>query len=638
MAIDRNNNLLLGRTVGTCELQSLLGRGGMGAVYLAQQSRPHRPVAVKTLMPAMFQDASIQDAFLARFRREADAIAALDHINIMPIYEYGEQEDIAYLVMPYVTGGTLRQVLEKRRILPLNETLSIIEQIAAGLDYAHARGIIHRDLKPANILFHADGRVVLADFGLAKLLNETAEASSEATATLTGIGGVIGTPEYFSPEQSTGSAVDRRTDVYSLGVVLYQMLGGRVPFTGSTPVAVAVKHTVELPPSLSQLNPTISPAIEAVVMKALAKKPEQRYASAGELAQALRAAIADAASPTHLLLRNQEQANSAHFAQMSSLNNDTIAEMPSAPAQEAPTGITPQTPPYAAPHSFYAGGNNAAPAPIISAPIHERPEKRRGYLSAWMTILGVTLAIILVVGGLAAYSLNRLGGSATGSAQPQATHTSVAETNATATEHNAGSAPGLPTALIPVGTLIYGTTQPACDSNSPLWSSSSTARVSCTALGAELVNTNARYLAGVYLNTLPNTSSFPNDYVIQVQAQEYGNAAGAYGLFFRNQPSLTNQGTYSFLLFPQQNRWEASAYDSLSGTRSLLYSSQTSVAVQGLVTIDIVVSGDTFQFYMNGQKQGGVVSPTYSTGTIGLAAEPGTDVYFTNLAIYHLPG
>ena len=211
--------------------------------------------------------------------------------------------------------------------------------------------------------------------------------------------------------------------------------------------------------------------------------------------------------------------------------------------------------------------------------------------------------------------------------------------HSTSLQHRSdSSAPGLPTALIPVGTLIYGTTQPACDSNSQLWSSSSTARVSCTALGTELVNTNARYLAGVYLNTLPNTSSYPNDYVIQVQAQEYGNAAGAYGLFFRNQPSLTNQGTYSLLLFPQQNRWEASAYDSLSGARSLLYGSQTTGAVQGLVTIDIAVSGDTFQFYMNGQKQGGVVSSTYSTGTIGLAAEPGANVYFTNLAIYHLPG
>lgn len=628
MAIDRYNNLLLGRTVGTCELQSLLGRGGMGAVYLAQQSRPHRSVAVKTLMPTTFQDASIRDAFLARFRREADAIAALDHVNIMPIYEYGEQEDVAYLVMPYVIGGTLRQMLEKRRILPLNETLSIIEQIAAGLDYAHARGIIHRDLKPANILFHADGRVVLADFGLVKMLNETAEASSEATATLTGVGGVIGTPEYFSPEQATGNAIDGRTDVYSLGVVLYQMLGGRVPFTGSTPVAVAVKHTVELPPSLSQLNPAISPTIEAVVMKALAKKPEQRYVSAGELAQALRAAIAEAAAPTHLLLKNHDQMNIVRLASISSLNNDTIAEMPPIAMQETPAGSTP--------HGSHDDGN-AAPAPIISAPIHERPEQRRGYLSAWMTILGVTLAIIVVAGGLTTFLLTHQGNPATESARPPATQTSIARATVPAITATAGSVAPLPAALIPVGALIYGAAQPACDSDSPLWSSSNTARVSCTARGTELVNTNARYLAGLYLNTLPNTSSFPNNYVIQVQAQVSGNASGACGVFFRNQPSLTNQGTYSFLLYPQQHRWEASAYDSLSGAQSLLYGSQTTIALQNLFTIDIVVSGDTFQFYVDGQKQGGAVSPTYSTGTIGLAAEPGTDVYFTNLALYHLP-
>lgn len=630
VAIDRYNNLLLGRTVGTCELQNLLGRGGMGAVYLAQQSRPHRPVAVKTLMPAMFQDASIQDAFLARFRREADAIAALDHVNIMPIYEYGEQEDVAYLVMPYVTGGTLRQTLEKRHILPLNETLSIIEQIAAGLDYAHAHGIVHRDLKPANILFHADGRVLLADFGLVKMLNETAEANNETTATLTGVGGVIGTPEYFSPEQATGNAIDRRTDVYSLGVVLYQMLGGRVPFTGSTPVAIAVKHTVELPPSLSQLNPVISPAIEAVVMKALAKKPEQRYASAGELAQALRAAIAESMEPTQLLLKNPDHMNVVRLAQISSLNNDTIAQLPPVAAQETPAGIT-------APRGSQTD-SNATPAPIISAPIHERPEKRRGYLSAWMTILGVTLAIIVAVGGLATFLLTHQESPATESTRPPATQTSIAKATAPAITATASSVAPLPAALISVGALIYGTTEPACDSNSQLWSSSNTARVSCTAHGTELANTNARYLAGLYLNTLPNTSSFPNDYVIQVQAQVSGNAAGACGVFFRNQPGLTNQGTYSFLLYPQQHRWEANAYDSLSGAQSLLYGSQTTIAVQGLITIDIVVSGDTFQFYVNGQKQGGAVSPTYSTGTIGLAAKPGTDVYFTNLAIYHLPG
>ena len=179
MAIE--NNQLLGHALGTCTLQSLLGRGGMGAVYLAQQSRPRRAVAVKVLMPGLLLETRVRTEFLARFRREADAIAALDHINIMPIYEYGEEDELAYLVMPHITGGTLREVLEKRGRLSLSETLSIIEQAAAALDYAHAQGIIHRDLKPSNILFHADGRVVLADFGLAKILNETTEYDREVT-------------------------------------------------------------------------------------------------------------------------------------------------------------------------------------------------------------------------------------------------------------------------------------------------------------------------------------------------------------------------------------------------------------------------------------------------------------------------
>ncbi|MEO9060273.1 MAG: serine/threonine-protein kinase, partial [Ktedonobacteraceae bacterium] len=289
-----DSNQLLGQALGTCVLKGLLGRGGMGVVYLAHQSRPRRSVAVKVLMPGLLLESSIRAEFLVRFRREADAIAALDHVHIMPIYEYGEQEDLAYLVMPHVTGGTLREVLEKRGRLPLNEIVPIIEQAAAALDYAHAQGIIHRDLKPGNILFHADGRVVLADFGLAKILNETNEMQHESSNP-SSAGTIIGTPEYFSPEQSTGNPVDQRTDVYSLGIVLYQMLTGRVPFTGSTAVAIAVKHTIEMPPSPSALNPTIPRSVEAVVMKAIAKKPENRYASSGELACALRAAVPEAA-------------------------------------------------------------------------------------------------------------------------------------------------------------------------------------------------------------------------------------------------------------------------------------------------------------------------------------------------------
>jgi serine/threonine protein kinase len=293
-----NINELLGRALGTCTLKRLIGRGGMGAVYLAQQSRPKRTVAVKVLLPHLVE-ARPREEFLARFRREADAIAALDHINIMPIYEYGEQGDAAFLVMPYVMGGTLRERLEVQPILPIQDIVSIIEQVAAGLDCAHALGIIHRDLKPGNILFHADGRVLITDFGLAKMLKDVTERDSGARA-LTSAGSIVGTPEYLSPEQSTGSPTDYHTDVYSLGVVLYQMLAGRVPFTGTTSVAVAIKHALQEPPPITQFNPAIPHSVQAVVMKALAKAPEQRFASAGELARALRLAISEQSATTIL--------------------------------------------------------------------------------------------------------------------------------------------------------------------------------------------------------------------------------------------------------------------------------------------------------------------------------------------------
>ena len=289
MAIDSNE--LLGQVLGKCTLQHLLGQGGMGVVYLARQSRPRRTVAVKVLVPGMHTDPRARAEFLVRFRREADAIAALDHINIMPIYEYGEQEEMAYLVMPFVTGGTLRTLLGKKGILPLPEVIPIVEQAAAALDCAHAQGIVHRDLKPANILFHADGRILLADFGLAKVVRGNEDSSSsDSLATLTSAGTIIGTPEYLSPEQSTGQPIGPYTDIYALGIVVYQMLSGHVPFTGASPVAIALKHTMETPPPLLPLNPALSPEVEAVVMKAIAKLPEERFTSAGEFAQALYAA------------------------------------------------------------------------------------------------------------------------------------------------------------------------------------------------------------------------------------------------------------------------------------------------------------------------------------------------------------
>lgn len=281
-----NSNELIGQVLGTCTLQRLLGRGGMGAVYLARQSRPRRRVAVKVILPGLIEE-NTREQFLVRFRREADAIAALDHINIMPIYEYSEEGDTAYLVMPYVTGGTLRDRMEKSHTISLEESIHIINQASAGLDSAHAQGIIHRDLKPGNMLFHADGRLLLADFGLAKVLKDV---ENSGLSLMTSAGTIIGTPEYLSPEQGTGNPLDIRTDIYSLGIVLYHMLTGRVPFTGTSPVAIAIRHAMVEPPSMRQFNSHILPNVEAVVMKAIAKAPADRFSSAGELARALRQA------------------------------------------------------------------------------------------------------------------------------------------------------------------------------------------------------------------------------------------------------------------------------------------------------------------------------------------------------------
>ncbi len=297
-----NSNELIGQVLGTCTLQRLLGRGGMGAVYLARQSRPRRTVAVKVILPGLIEEKT-REEFLARFRREADAIAALDHIHIMPIYEYSEQGDTAYLVMPYVTGGTLRDRLEESQNLSLEEVIHIIDQAAAGLDCAHAQGIIHRDLKPGNMLFHADGRLLLADFGLAKVLKDV---ENSGLSLMTSAGTIIGTPEYLSPEQGTGNPLDARTDVYSLGIVLYHMLTGRVPFSGTSPVAIAIKHAMIEPPPMRQFNPHITPSVEAVVMKALAKAAEHRFSSAGELARALRLAASEG-QKAHLQHRSSSE-------------------------------------------------------------------------------------------------------------------------------------------------------------------------------------------------------------------------------------------------------------------------------------------------------------------------------------------
>ncbi len=243
---------LVGTVLGTCKLQQLNGQGGMGAVYLAQQSRPRRQVAVKVLLPSTTLKPQHLAAFLERFRRETDAAASLEHPNIMPVYEYGERDGVAYLVMPYISGGTLRDVMEREGSLAFPKIVNYIEQMGAALDFAHARGVIHRDIKPANILLTPEGRLLLTDFGLVKILSDGQDAHTR----LTGAGAPVGTPDYMSPEQVMGTEVDGRADQYSLGIILYQMVTGTTPFQGETPMQIACSAAIAYSTDSSTCSPT----------------------------------------------------------------------------------------------------------------------------------------------------------------------------------------------------------------------------------------------------------------------------------------------------------------------------------------------------------------------------------------------
>ncbi len=267
--------------LGPYRLLSLLGAGGMAQVYRAFDPRLEREVAIKILSPAL----AGQAGFLERFKREARAAAQLDHPNILPIFDFGEERGVTYVVMPLIEGGTLRDRLVQRGVCSLRESLTILSQIALGLHEAHEHGLVHRDVKPANILLAPNGRALLADFGIACVIVDTHDMG----LTQNGMG--IGTPEYMSPEQARGEIVDRRADVYALGIVLFQVLTGQVPFSDEDGLAIAYKQVYEAPPAPRRLNATIPPAVEAVILKALAKAPEDRFQTAAEFAQALDRAV-----------------------------------------------------------------------------------------------------------------------------------------------------------------------------------------------------------------------------------------------------------------------------------------------------------------------------------------------------------
>jgi len=267
---------LVGRKVGPYEIRDVIGRGGMATVYRAYQPSLNRYVAIKVLNPVMSQDAE----FVNRFRQEAMAAGGLSHPNILRIYDADVFEGRQCIVMALASGGTLAQRLRKRGAIPFDAATDMVAQIADALNHAHRRRIIHRDIKPSNILLDEEDRPLLADFGIAQ--------AASGGPRLTQTGASIGTPDYMSPEQAEGRRVDGRSDLFSLGIVLYQMATSRMPFQADTSMATMFQVVHQTPPPPRSVNPTIPPYLDSIIQKALAKRPEDRFQTGQEMAQALR--------------------------------------------------------------------------------------------------------------------------------------------------------------------------------------------------------------------------------------------------------------------------------------------------------------------------------------------------------------
>jgi len=413
MSSESMADALIGRTFNGYRVTRFIARGGMGLVFEAVQESLNRPVAMKFLYPHLSGD----DRFRERFEREARSVAQLNHPNIVHVLDYGVDGSYYYMIMDYIDGSSLRDHLEtveaQGLTLRTHRLINILEQISGALSYAHGLGFVHRDVKPGNILLGKDGRIFLADFGVVKLVG-----SEQFTVT----GAFVGTPEYMSPEQATGAEVGQASDQYSLAIVAYEMLVGQVPFKAATPIHVMQKHLAEPPPPPSTVMPRISYEIDAIFARALAKRPNDRFASTREFVDELRVALASNPVTTSGGIATMVSGPATPAGQYPAGGPQTgpssyPAAMPPVTASQPPTGAGPASYPAgqanqtygAAPTQFSAepytppnaGGVPPGP-PTGGYPVAadaNQPERRRG-----AAIAGGVL-VLLLLAGVAAFFL-----------------------------------------------------------------------------------------------------------------------------------------------------------------------------------------------------------------------------------------
>lgn len=464
---------LSGNRLGQYDLRDLLGSGGMGAVYLAHQSVLDRLVAVKVLNVSL----TANPEYLERFRREAKTSAGLEHPHIVPVYDYGTQGNISYVVMRLLTGGSLAERIthsrETKRPLPsLTETAQIVKQLASALDYAHGRGVIHRDVKTSNVMFDEQGTAFLVDFGIAKL--------TYATSALTGTGMAMGTPSYMAPEQWRGEDVQPTVDQYSLGVMVYAILTGRLPFEAETPFALMHKHLNEEPTPINAFRTDLAEPIRDVVKRTMAKTPEERFATCGEFAtafeNAVRGVTAQAATGffvTPLPARPPSVSRSPGYDDVAATSG-----LPARPELETGGGGGSAAPIARTPTPFGMGIDGPT---TTGAPILPRTESASGGSRTPM-IIGAVIAILgmLSLGALLIISQQN---AATG----QATETEIAAL-ALAVAQETETAEAIPTATA-TATMTETATETATDTITP--SSTATDTATLEPIAAAQVTRNA---------------------------------------------------------------------------------------------------------------------------------------------------
>lgn len=392
-----------GQMLGRYRMMHLLGRGGMGEVWQAEDTQLRRQVAVKLLPLVLAADKD----YLQAFEAEARTAASLDHPHILPVHDFGDVplangEVVTYLIMPYIPGGTLRDLLRTAQMLPVEKTMHYLKQAAQAIDYAHSRKVLHRDIKPANMLLQQDW-LFLTDFGIAKLLTTVTNRSRTHSG--------AGTPEYMAPEQIQGKA-EAASDLYSLAMTAYQLFTGTVPFKGETPYEVLIQHIQNMPTSPRQLNPTIPLAVETVLMQGLAKRPEERPASCttfvNALEQAWQAGISPSTDPDATILapwskrlRDSGKSPQASFS-TTQPGNGAAAN----PNRFPPAATTYNTP---APMMNYAGNMattvNTATDPAAPGPV--TPTQQRAISRRQLLIGGTAAAVVAVAGSVTAYTLLR---------------------------------------------------------------------------------------------------------------------------------------------------------------------------------------------------------------------------------------